>query len=502
MNSFLIWLLDHWRISSGEHMGEPYSFLKYPYLQTIAMDEHPLQCYKKSAQGGLSELTVARMLWYADTRLGNHLYAFPRTSQLKEFVDARIRAAIFSNSYLSSKINGAMNLHRIEFNNKQIYFRGSQFRRQMISVDVSHMFLDEIDEMDEGVLYTLEKRLGAASNPVSIFFSTPTYPGVGISPLYMNSDRREWFSRCTSCSKFTRYLYEDDKGKRLLFGNPTQVHCERCASTIQRGTPGEWVARSRNRPMHGYAISKLITPFADLDRILVDSEDPLKQQECYNSDLGLAFEPRGSKLDRDTVKACRGDYISQRYSSVPCSIGIDVGKTNHYVIMQKKEGKIRIVQAGTADFSQFPSMMKDYSISCGVVDSLPETQKASEFQKKYPRKIYLARYPNWTHGDTELYREKKEDRVVEINRTFSMTTLMQLIISRELQLPRDIESTEDFMDHMISPIRVLKEEKHGGMIPAYPKTGKPDHYFHASLYAMIASSLQPRTVTQILHGMF
>ena len=60
--SFFIYLLEKWKISSGEHLGKKFSFVNRPYMVEYAKDMHPFKVTMKSAQCGISELNVAVLL--------------------------------------------------------------------------------------------------------------------------------------------------------------------------------------------------------------------------------------------------------------------------------------------------------------------------------------------------------------------------------------------------------------------------------------------------------
>src|SRR3990172_13236324 len=133
----ICWILDHWTISSGEQAGKPYSFKGYEFLFDLLNDEHPNQIVQKSAQCGISEKCIGKLFYLADTKKGNLLYVFPADHQMREFSNGRIKSAIGSNPYLLANIRQNFNASQIQYKTNFIYCRGSQNRRQMISVDAS-----------------------------------------------------------------------------------------------------------------------------------------------------------------------------------------------------------------------------------------------------------------------------------------------------------------------------------------------------------------------------
>lgn len=518
-NMFIFWLLDNWKISSGEYKGDGYSFKNYPYMQEVAMDDFPFQVAMKSAQSGWSEIKVAKMLFRAENFKRNILYGFPAASQLKQFVQARVRTAIEDNDHLSRLVCGAFNLEQIQYAGNTLYFRGAQNRKQMISVDVSDLFLDEIDTyMDDGVVYLLNKRTGASKQPNKDYFSVPSLPGFGISHYYYGgegekgSDQREWYIKCESCGHRQKLDWEENVIDRNEHHQAKEgyepnvvVICRRCKRTLNCLGAGEWVAErpSLSNYCHGYHTSKLFSPIADLNQMLLDSRNPLKQQEFWNSDLGLPFKPSGSSLTDDILDtASRGGPLLKTSSDKRTVAGIDVGKILNIWIAEPKGQRLQVVWVGTVkNFKQADKIMENFKVSCAVVDANPDLNEAMAFQEAHKGRVWLAWYPYYLEGKSEPY-QKKTNYGVNINRTLCMTSLIDFLSIGDMLLPANVSTVKDFYKQMKEPVRALKEDKTGNQHAYFPRTGKPDHYFHGGVYCMIAFQLMPTGIVYKAKGLF
>lgn len=516
---FLVFLLEKWRISSGEYLGDKFSFKDRPYLLPYVQDEHPFKAVLKSAQAGISEIHVAEALFRAIKERGNILYTMPAGEQMQQFVDARARNAVINNEYLEKFVTGALNLKKFSIARNSIYFRGVQKRRQIISIDVSKLYADELDEYEEGTANTLTKRLGAAKNPLRRYFSTPSFHGVGVSINYYGSealkergsDQRVWTIKCDRCGKWNEDLIWSENTLDLNFQNEKSafyepniiVVCRYCKKSINRlSANAEWVAKitSNSDYCHGYHISKLFAPGANLNQIKLDLENPTKMQECWNSDLGLPFEPKGSRLDESNIDAARGVHqIHIKNYEAGNFAGVDIGAKIHVTVgnIDQETKKLKLISAIELDsWDDMPYLYNDFNLKDGtmVIDMNPDKKEAVAFQQGKDN-VWLAYYSTPLENTKELYTKDEEEWVVGINRTLMMMYVSDSIVNKKIILPIDIRRIRDFYEHLKSPIKAQKEAMNGEMITFYPKTKNPDHYYHTLVYFLIANALKP-------HGVF
>lgn len=514
-NDFLIFLLEKWKISSGDYAGEQFSMRERPYLLGMIKDNFPFIVKMKSAQSSISEIEMARAIHFTIKEKGNILYTFPAGEQMQQFVDARPRNAIINNSYLQQFVTGSLNLKKFSLNNNQIYFRGVQKRQQMISVDASKLFADELDTYeDESKIHTLNKRLGNTRNPYRSYFSTPSFHAMGISLYYYGneaskekgSDQRVWTIRCESCGQWNEdLLWEEniidlnEKDNKFSYYEPNIiVICRHCKKPLNRlSANAEWIPTitANSDYCHGYHISKLFAPTANLNQLWMDSKNPIKEQEFYNSDLGLPFEPKGSRLTDANLDACRGNYQIQVVSKEENFAGVDIGNKIHVVAGKKEENKFKIITVQELeDWSDLDSFYRNFNIKRSVIDMNPEKDEAMIFQKSHEG-TWLTYFSQHLERTTETFNKNWDDQIIGIHRTLMMMLVSDLICEKSVILPINIRMRRDFYEHMKSPIKAQKQDAQGNPITFYPKTKNPDHYYFAMLYFFIATQLRPSSAT-------
>jgi len=505
--SFKLWLLSRWVITTGEHRGEPYRFDYAPFMASLCDDNFHDIVVMKCAQSTFSEQFVARMVYRALTQKKNFLYTFPAGAQLRDFVETRIRAPIETSPYLKRFITGACNLGLISFNDNELHFRGVTQRRQIISVPVSEIYCDEIDEYPDPdkTIYTITKRMGMAKRPCKYLFSTPKFPGVGISKYYYGdedepgSDQREWVVECGNCQlaqmlEFERNVIDRNSekfGTREYFPD-CYVGCRRCGNPLDVSS-GKWVAQNPalSGYRHGYHVSRLMMPHADINALMVDSRDPLKIQEFYNSELGLPRRPHGEAITEILLKELISDYAMYDAYSYGSFMGVDQGAKFHVVIIGPD---LRILHVGeydyTDDWREVSRLIPRFRVISGIADANPSIEQSRRFASIHDSIFKLSIYPPM--GDVSRGREifsynPKDTRIIRIDRERAMEYVTDLILTRQLKFPSDILlRIPHFFEHLKAPIRAKVQDSTGNEIIKYLKSAKPDHYFHALLYALVA----------------
>jgi hypothetical protein len=515
-SDFKVFMLEKWLISSGEHKGEKFGLRDAPFLLTLLEDNFRNRVIIKSAQSRISEIEMARALWKVITRKRNGLYVFPAGEQMEQFVDARVRPAVVDNPFLEKYVTGTLNLKKFGLAHRELYFRGGQKRRQIITVDASDLTLDEVDEYeDEGIVNTLTKRLGASADPTLTAFSTPKFHGSGISKLYFGSesqkergsDQRVWTIQCEICGKWNEDLIWEENtldlnraDEKLSFYVPNIITiCRHCHKPLDRlSSRGEWVPRllGNSDYCHGYSISKLFIGNANLNQIALDLKDPIKEQETNNSDLGRPFEPKGSRLTDEAINNARGSYTMVLHSEkVKVFTGIDIGPKIHAIssILEKNDKGVDVLK--TINISECDSWedvnyyIKTMGTYITVCDALPDTKEAADFQEGN-NNVWLAYFSQHLEGKNEKYQLDWDMNRVHINRTLMMASISDWIFERTILFPVDVAQVRNFFIHLKSPIKAKKQDLKGNWITYYPKTNEPDHYYFALLYSSVASQLK------------
>ena len=207
----------------------------------------------------------------------------------------------------------------------------------------------------------------------------------------------------------------------------------------------------------------------------------------YNFSLGLAYAPRGGSLSRKLVLACRRDYVCPPdYSGRDwVSAGVDVGRVLHVRISRwpAETGKAIPLFLGEVEgFSELASLWDRYGVNCGVIDERPEERAAREFARRFPGRVYLARWSGQgQHEDVAL--DAARDLVIA-RRAWSLDQTVDAFITQRRLLPKTLP--HDYVRHLTAPHKVIEKTKDGQKWARYVNDGKADHYFFAETYDLLA----------------
>lgn len=463
--------------------------------------------------------------WASDVYKANILYVFPAFEQLCDFSHTRVDKAIEDTPYLADYTTGIDNVKLKQFKEQYIYFRGSQKRRQIISVDADVLLLDEFDEFEPKNIPVCEKRIGDSTLGIKRFISTPSIPDYGIDKWYRLSSQHEWHIRCPHCNEWQIPDFFTNVDM-----DAAQFICAKCHQPVDRfNAEGHYEPLNPKSDIRGYAVNRMAHKRTDLKELIIASQDMLNVQEFYNSDLGVPYVLKGSRIDRETINSLISpDYEMMQSSDLdkvdgagnkvvdaqgqqikekmPCAMGVDIGKVLHVVIAETNPvTKIKryLHIAEYKEWADIYELFYRFNIFGCVIDSMPELHPAKDVYDKYPERVLLANYPNKKFNTSDYYNPSpSEPYLVNVNRTLSLDYLFNLWRRGMVMLPRDIETVPDFYEMMASLIKVKKrDEATGAEYYAYAETGsKGDHYAHACNYELLASSIFNRGIVGMDYG--
>lgn len=497
--------------------GQPLDFDKHKYLVDIYKDQHPSIVYRKAAQMGLSERLISESVWVCDRLNKNTLYVFPTSSQLGDFVQARLEPVFNFSDYLSritgvlsadekrerdldtKKKVGKVGLKQIR--NAFLYLRGSQNQQQIISVDADMIVLDERDRFTQAHVPYIDKRLQHSSLRWRREASTPTFPGKGVDEAYLKSDQRVWMVKCKHCD----LEQEIDFFRNVDFEKKRTI-CTACKKPINRLKAGQWVAQKpENKEIRGYHINGIYNPMRTIADLIDTYEEAREKgfsamQQFYNQVLGLPYEAEGTTLLRTDLDEAISDY-EVPFHVTECVAGADVGEKINVIVSKPMNGKNRYVWIGTvSDFfgptDSVEFLMNKYNIRFLVIDANPETRKVKDLIEKFPGRVVGAYYPTRKFDVQNYYTFDEFKSEVYIDRTISIDYLISDIQTGKTELPKNAKYIKQFYDQMTSSVRVTEINPRNGQAVARWVEKSADHYLHTANYNRIA--LQRGTVGQAL----
>jgi hypothetical protein len=210
--------------------------------------------------------------------------------------------------------------------------------------------------------------------------------------------------------------------------------------------------------------------------------------------MGLPYAVKGSKLTETIIDSCRGIHLLQsRELNQECYAGTDIGTKIHTIISTLDEnGLPKILLAKEVNsWDELKYVHKNFNIVAHVIDMNPDKDEAVAFQDENEY-VYLAYFKNALETSSELFESPNDEDIIAVHRTLIMSTCIDMFHKRKLVLPTDIKTIRDFYDHLTSVIKALKQDNNNNWLAYFPKVNKPDHYFFALVYNLIATQVKPR----------
>ncbi len=459
----------------------------------------------KSVQVGASELLTRLTLYLADSNRISTLYVFPALKQMHDFVDARISPLIEQNPRWA-KQGGVMNKGLKRIGDSYCYFRGSEARNDLISVDADLLVLDEYDALDPAHIPEAEGRLAGSKFALIRRVGVPTDPEYGIAKLYEQSDQRRWHVSCARCAELQplafqdnlRWDYDDD-------GEVVDAHivCRRCQAPLNV-VNGSWIAQYPHRSRPGFHVHRLLDPHADLPPLIRASTQrgPHLTKSFYNNGLGLPYSEDSDGLDRTAIAAAisaaasdnGGEPLTMQPNYNGANIvtaGIDVASSRALSVriselphlLTTGHPRRRALFIGTADnFQEVAQLLDRYNVTFVCIDAAPEGRLALDLANSFPGRVYLARYAN----HPEPFRIDLENQSISANRTMILDETTTQIRAQLNLLPAD--HPDDYVEQMIAPRRVLTTNQYDQRIARYI-SHRADDYFHAEAYDLLATKI-------------
>lgn len=498
----------------GNPIPGPVRFQYHPWSLEMHDQDAEECCGQKAAQMGFTETMLDRTLFTIDQLRRDVLYVLPaKTPDATDFSNTRFGPALELSPYLSRIFTNVNNVGLKRAGTNSLYIRGSRSRSALVSIPVGLIVLDEVDLFDEDTIPLVKERMSGQLQKQIWMISTPSIPNHGINERFALSDQRHFFFNCPSCSKLIELTFPDSIvicGESESDPNVTASHliCTECKSLLPHSTKTDWLATGRwipkypNRSIVGYHISQLyscVRPPSDIAKLfLAASLDVAKEQEFYNSKLGLEHVPKGSTITDEILESCTSTHRMgdpKLFGQGFCTMGVDVGTDLHVEIDQwRLRGDLNTTDINDLaigrlhfcttirNFVDLDTLMYKFKPAMCVIDHLPDTRSAIAFAHRFPGRVKLCHYGNGL-STREIVDHGER---ITVDRTCWFDLSLSRFINKSLLLPIDIPHM--YQDHIKAMVRVPKKDKDGNLIYRYEKTAD-DHFAHCRNYSEMALAL-------------
>lgn len=495
--------------------GRPFSFKNRDYLIQPYRDEYPRLLFMKGRQVEMSEFTMNWMLRNLDKYpYTSGLHAFPRSSQAKKFSKERLSVAITESQYLEqwqSKRESEQFLKKfvkdidesgkVKYNS---YILGATWQSHKDTVgdaargmSIDFIAYDERQDHPNDVEAVLGEGASHSEFKKDITLGTPKLPGIQFDMQWKASNQMYWVVKCDKCGKRDPITIEniiEDAGGSLFYG------CKHCKNEINR-LNGEWVEMNphNNPEYHGYHINQLMVPWITASEIIRKQDSvAYTRRRFHNEVLGESYGGDDIPINIAMLYECsKNQYSLGDYDKNDVLYGgVDWG-SNSYGLVQTAGGRlIDLHISAESDPREHPRSMarffRKYSknIKKVVCDAGPDITRFYNLRdecKDITREVYACYYTA-PPARSDIIWNKKEN-IVQAGRSEIIDRVIDSIHSLDMILPgesMDSDIVDKMIEHFTNISATSNKNASGNTFVIYENTG-PDHFFHAKVYATIAS---------------
>lgn len=509
---------EAYRVLGGKDYPGPWTFRHHPWLREMHDSTARTNIGQKSAQMGYTETVLNVTFYKMDIERVDCLYVLPaQTPDAHDFSAARFDPALELSPHLQKMYSAVKNVGHKRAGTCNLYIRGSKSRSGLKSVPVGLLILDELNEMNNDNIPLARERQSGQLTKSEWMISTPTSEGFGINEHFQKSTQEHFYFRCPSCNRLTELIYPECfklTAEELSDPGISNSHyvCKECKATLPHASKETWLATGRWVPSftnwddRGFYINQMYSPTIapkELAVAAIKAQNNLAdEQELFNSKLGKAHTPDGSRLTDTHILNCMGEHLNNEDGKGIVTMGIDVGKWLHYEICQWKlpqyatndiniESSSKAIKIGKClQFEELDSLMREFNVRFACIDAHPERRKSLEFATRFHGMVKLVFYGRGVMGkQVHVNRDESGAVTSEPTVTVDRTSWLDLSLGRirggNIRLPKDCP--DEWKQHVKSLVRIIKNDIDGNPVGRYEKkTNDHDHYAHAHTYCELA----------------
>lgn len=515
--------------------GRNFSFKDHEYQERILTDPSTELVIRKSAQTGISEMSMRMavalvMVMPGAFRVG---YTLPTATAATTYAKTRFSAIVNTSPTLRAAISSA-DIDSADTKTfgtgKELYFKGAATGNAAISTTLDMLIHDELSFSDMDVVGSYHSRVLHSSYKWKVKLSTPTFPGDPIDTEFMMSRRHFNMCRCHHCGhmfipdyyahvRIPDYFGELEEIKKEHLPHiryqEAYLECPNCgkAPSLQP-EHREWVCEnpSEKHVAAGYQVSPFDAPnIVTVPSLIIASTSYGSKSKFCQFSLGKPSEDADNGLTSEDLDAA-GVQIAQTPFTTHV-MGIDLGLTSHFIVGNlDSEGRMGVVHMERVPLSRFRerywALKSQYRIHVVVSDIQPYSDLIMGLSNE-DANLFGASYV--TRNGLELFdvRIKEDDpdhallgvKQVHVNRNAAFDALLAEFREGKVWVAQN-HDWELFKAHLQDMKRAAATLRNGEFTSLWQKSAKGnDHYHHALLYFSIACKMRGVVNTTLVGGL-
>jgi hypothetical protein len=183
---------------------------------------------------------------------------------------------------------------------------------------------------------------------------------------------------------------------------------------------------------------------------------------------------------------------------------VDVGKKCHWIVGKiDADGYRKVLAYGACKFDDLYDIVRRYKVQHGVIDLRPYEQEAKRFVSSF-RGLLACDFNTGSGGDwytitrADEMTNGKTVSVIKADRTQSCDNVIREVATKKkIIFPGAVKADNNFLNQMIAPVRVDKEDRLTGEIKSIYQSSKADHYFFAMVYMLLAMNVKRQITARL-----
>lgn len=515
--------------------GKHFSFAGHEYQKRILEEEAQEIVIRKSAQTGISELSMRMslglvMIMPGAFRVG---YTFPTASFAANYAKTRFSSIINTSPLLRDSMNSD-DIDSADTKTfgvgKEIYFKGAATGNAAISTTLDMLFHDELSFSDQEIIGDYHSRLIHSQYKWKVKLSTPTFPGDPIDEAFKASNRWWNMCKCHHCGHtflpdyydhvkipgYDNHLDEITKENlHTLRYRDAQLLCPSCFRPASLAPEHRiWVCENPDDDYiaTGFQVQPFDAPtVVTLTDLIIASTSYANKSKFKQFSLGKPAEDSESGITEEDLNKAGVEMVTSPFMT-HC-MGIDLGLTCHFTIGREgPDGKIGVVYRERVPLAKFRerywALKAQYRVTVVVSDIQPYTDLIMGMSGE-DANLYGASYV--TRNGLELFdvKVKEEDpdsallgvKQVHVNRNAMFDHILSEFRAGNVWVAKG-NDWDLFKAHLQDMKRASATLRNGEFTSQWQKSSKGnDHYHHSLLYLFVACKMVGLAFNPILSSL-